>query len=168
MPQLEYEYFIPQIVWLLITFGVLYLVMARIALPRISDVLSNRNQRIDSDLSDADQLKREAEAAHQDYETALSQAKAEAHRIAQDTRDRLADETARLKADLDARLEEKTASAEASIANAKADALGNVRELAADAAGAVVERLLGARPDAKKVYAVVDAVMKDRETREAA
>jgi F-type H+-transporting ATPase subunit b len=168
MPQLEYEYFIPQIVWLLITFGVMYVIMARVALPRISDVVSNRNQRIDSDLSDADQLKKEAEAAHQDYETALAHAKSEAHRIAQDMRDRLANETARLKADLDARLAEQTATAEASISSAKAEALGNVRGLAGDAASSVIERLLGDKPSPEKVSAIVDAVMKDREARETA
>jgi F-type H+-transporting ATPase subunit b len=168
MPQLDYHYFIPQIVWFLITFGVLYLIMARVALPAVSDVLSNRSQRIDSDLSDADQLKREAEAAHQSYETALAQAKAEAHRIAQDTRDRLAEETARLKADLDARLDEQTSAAEASIATAKAQALGNVRGLAGDAASAVIERLLGAAPAPEKVSAIVEAVMTDRDARETA
>jgi F-type H+-transporting ATPase subunit b len=168
MPQLDYHYFIPQIVWFLVTFGVLYLIMARVALPRVSDVLSNRSQRIDSDLSDADQLKREAQAAHQSYETALAQAKAEAHRIAQDTRDRLAEETARLKADLDARLDEQTSTAEASIDTAKTQALGNVRGLAGDAASAVIERLLGTAPTPEKVSAVVEAVMRDRDARETA
>jgi len=168
MPQLDYHYFIPQVVWLLITFGALYLIMARVALPRVSDVLSNRNQRIDSDLSDADRLKREAEAAHQSYETALAQAKAEAHRIAQETRDRLAEETARLKADLDARLNEQTSAAEAGIASAKAQALGNVRTLAGDAASAVIERLLGTAPAPEKVSAIVEAVMQDRDSREIA
>ena len=168
MPQLNPEFFPPQLVWLFIAFGVLYLLMARVALPRISSVLSNRSQRIDSDLSEADQLKQDAQAAHENYEKALGEAKAKAHRIAQETRDRLAEETNRLKAEMDARLAEQTESAERGIAAAKAEALGNVREVASEAAVAVVERLLGSKPDNARVTAAVDAVMKARASRETA
>jgi F-type H+-transporting ATPase subunit b len=162
MPQLDPQYFAPQIIWTLLSFAVMYLILVKLAVPRISDVLLNRSQRIDSDLSEAEQLKREAETAHDNYEKALSEAKAKAHQIAQDMRDRLLAETNSLRAEMDARLEEAADAAEARIEAAKAAALGNVREIASDAAVAVVERLMGRSPAEAEVRKALDAVLETR------
>jgi len=162
------ELFAPQLVWLLITFVILYVVMARVALPRISDVLATRSQRIDSDLAEAEELRRNAEAAHETYEKALADAKARAHEIAQETRDRLNEETAKMRAETDAKLAEQANEAEERIKAAKDEALTNVREIAGDSATAVVERLIGRKPDSERVEAVVEAVMNDRKKLEEA
>lgn len=168
MPQMNPELFAPQLVWLVITFTILYLVMARVALPRISDVLATRSQRIDSDLAEADQLKRDAEAAHENYEKALAEARSRAHEIAQETRDKLNEETARVRAETDAKLAEQAREAEERIKAAKAEALSNVRDVAAESATAVVERLIGKAPDSARVTAIVDEVLSDREKYEEA
>lgn len=162
MPQLDPELFSPQLVWLAITFVILYLLMARVALPQVSDVLSNRAERIDADLTEADALKNQAEEAHEEYEKALAEAKSRAHEIAQEMRDRLNEETARMREETDAKLAEQTAQAEDRIKAAKDEALANVRDVAAESAAAVVERLIGITPDEARVKALVEDVIDNR------
>ena len=138
MPQLEFHTFVPQLVWLAITFGFLYLMMARVALPRIANVLEERRDRIADDLDQAEQFKRQTDEAIAAYEKALADARANAHEIAQATRDKLNEETERQRKSIEARLAEKIAAAEKQIAATKDKALGNVRAVAIEVADAVV------------------------------
>jgi len=143
MPQLEFADYAPQLVWLIITFGIMYLLMARVALPRIATVIEERRDRIANDLAQAEQLRRDTDEAIAAYEKALADAKARANAIAQETRDRLNEELAherrQKEAEISARLEE----AEREIANTKERALSHVDEIARDTTAALVEQLLG-------------------------
>ena len=94
MPQLEVSTFVPQLVWLAITFVILYLLMARIGLPRVGGVIEARRRRIDDDLARAAQLKSEAEAVLAAYQETLAKARAEAQAAVKETTDRLAAEAA--------------------------------------------------------------------------
>ena len=154
MPQLAFETFVPQLVWLVITFGFLYLMMARVALPRIATVLEERRDRIADDLDQAEQFKLQTDDAIAAYEKALADARANAHEIAQATRDRLHEETERQRQSIEARLAEKIAAAEKQIAATKEKALGNVRAVAIDVAEAVVTELLGSADRAAAERAV--------------
>lgn len=143
MPQLDFATFAPQLIWLTIVFGVLYLVMARVALPRIATVIEERRDRIADDLDTAAQLKRSTEDAITSYETALQEARAKAHTIAQETRDRLSAETDARRTDLEGQLAARIKDAEASITATKNKALSNVRDVAVDVADAIAKQLLG-------------------------
>lgn len=143
MPQLEFHTFVPQLVWLVLTFGFLYLMMARVALPRVANVLEERRDRIADDLDQAEQFKQQTDEAIAAYEKALAEARAHAHEIAQATRDKLNEETERQRQSIEARLAEKISIAEKQIAATKEKALGNVRAVAIEVADAVVTELLG-------------------------
>ncbi len=143
MPQLDFATFAPQLVWLTIVFGVLYLVMARVALPRIATVIEERRDRIADDLDTATQLKRNTEDAITSYETALQDARAKAHAIAQETRDRLSAETDARRAELEGQLNARIKEADARIKTTKDKALSNVRDVAVDVADAIAGQLLG-------------------------
>ncbi|HEY4345041.1 MAG TPA: F0F1 ATP synthase subunit B' [Parvibaculum sp.] len=160
MPQLAIETFVPQLVWLAIVFLVLYVLMARVALPRIATVIEGRRDRILSDLDQAAQSKAQTDAAIAAYEKALAEARAKAHSIAQATRDELAAETERKRLDIEARLNEKIAAAETAIKATKQTALGNVRTVAIDVAGAIVSQLLGEEADKTATERAVDAALK--------
>ncbi len=158
-PPFNAQTFSSQIIWLVIVFGVLYVLMSRLALPRIGKVIIDRRDRVARDLEQATLAKQKTDSAIAAYEKALAEARARAHTIAQETRDRLNAETDRKRHETEAALAAKIAEAEASIAKTKASALANVRAVAIEVTGAIVNRLL---EDVDKASAerAVDAVLK--------
>lgn len=161
MPQLDFGDFAPQLVWLALTFIAMYLLMARVALPRIATVLEERRDRIANDLAQADQLRRETDQAIAAYEKALADAKAKANAIAQETRDKLNDELERERKQLEQRITEKLEKAEAEIAKTKAEALSHVEEIARETTAALVEQLIGEQVKADRLEkAVAEAASK--------
>ena len=157
MPQLEFNDFAPQLFWLIITFGTLYLLMARVALPRVSEVLLTREQRIANDLDAAERLNQEAQDALKAYETALADARAKAHALSLETREKVQADADAKQAEAEARLSERAAEAEAQIKAARDDAMTNVREIAGTAARDVVSQLLGTTVDDAAVNTALDA-----------
>ena len=160
MPQLNIADFPPQLIWFAITFVVLYFLMAKVAVPGISDVLENRQNRITSDLEEAKRLSEEAEKARADYEEALAEARSQAHGIVSELKAQVAKEQETSKAELDAALAKKTKAAESSIREAKETALSHVREIAADTAKSAVAKLVALDLSDKDVEAAVAASMK--------
>jgi F-type H+-transporting ATPase subunit b len=155
MPQLDYHDWAPQLVWLAISFAALYLIMARLALPRIATVLEERRDRIATDLDQAEQLKKQTEEAIAAYEQALAEARARAHAIAQETRDKLGAEVEAERAEVEATLAETLAEAEARIQASKDTALAHVDEVAAETAEMIVKQLVGGKVTKAEVKSAV-------------
>lgn len=155
MPQLDFSLWPPQLIWLAITFTALYFIMARVALPRIAGVIEHRRDRIANDLDRAQEFRDKSEQARADYETALKEARGQAHSIAQETRDRLASLTERQHAMSEAALANKIEEAEASIAATKAQVLSRLDEIAVETAGQVVESLIGKAAKAAQIKRAV-------------
>jgi F-type H+-transporting ATPase subunit b len=161
MPQLNPLDWGPQLVWLLLTFGVLYLLMVYVALPRIGSVIEARAARIAADLATAEKLRRETEEAIAAYEQALAEAKQKAHAIVEEGRVKLKAETAAERARLEKDLAKKSAEAEARIDKAKASAMKDVSAVAADVATDIVRRLIGVAPAKAEVDKAVGAARKE-------
>jgi F-type H+-transporting ATPase subunit b len=159
-PPFQTEYFPSQVVWLTLTFILLYVLMSRIALPRVGAIIADRSRRVADDLKAAQGLKEQSEAANAAYEKALADARARAQSIANATRERQAAEAQESQKHLEGELHEKLAAAERSIAATRTAAMGNVRTIAADTAAAIVERLIGKPPSAPEVTAAVGDVIK--------
>ena len=159
-PPFAKDTFASQLLWLAIAFVALYLLISRIAIPRIGGIFEERSKRIEGDLAAAQRLKGESEAALAAYEKALADARNRAQTIAGETRDKLhARAEARRKA-LEGELNVKLADAEKQIASTKTAAMTNVRGIALEAASAIVERLIGTAPAAPVVTAAVDDALK--------
>lgn len=156
MPQLVFGDWVPQLVWLAITFIALYVVMARVAIPRIGTVIEKRRDRIASDLDQAESLKRDTEEAIAAYEQALAEARSKAHSIAQAARDVLTAEVDAERAEVDKQLAEKTAEAEARILASKQSALSHVAVVASDTAEAIVQKLIGGKITRAELKSAVD------------
>jgi F-type H+-transporting ATPase subunit b len=156
MPQLNIHDFPPQLIWLAITFIVLYAIMALVGLPRIGAALDARRNRIDGDLTRATEVKAEAEQVLAAYQKGLADARAAAQAQLKETGDRLAAEAAERQRELSERLSRQIEEAEARIAAMKTQALGEVRGIAVDVGRAVVEKLTGAAPDDARLAAAVD------------
>jgi F-type H+-transporting ATPase subunit b len=161
MPQLNPLDWAPQLIWLVITFGVLYLLMKWVALPKIGSVIEMRQGRIAGDLEAADKLRRKTQEAIAAYEQALAEAKARAHGIAQEARNRLKDEVAAERTTLERDLSAKSAEAEAQIHQAKVSALKEVNAVASETAAEIVRRLIGIAPTKPEVSAAVAAARKE-------
>jgi F-type H+-transporting ATPase subunit b len=155
-PPFETETFAGQLLWLAITFVLLYLLLSRLVLPRLGGIIENRRETISRDLDGAAALKTRAEEAGVAYETALSEAKARAHALAQETRAALSADAEAKRKSLEADLHKRLAEAERTIAERKAAAMTSVRGIAGDAAVAIVERILGKAPAPKAVEAALD------------
>lgn len=159
MPQLCFEWFPNQIFWLVLTLVVIFLVLSRIALPRIASVLAERQGTITNDLAAAENLKLKAVEAEEAYNKALADARAEAQNIvAQAKADIQADlDVATAKAD--AEIAAKAAESEKAIAEIRDGALKSVEEVAKDTAAEIVAAL-GGKANAKDVGAAVAARLK--------
>lgn len=159
MPQLDFSTFPNQIFWLLITLVVLYLVLSRVALPRIGAVLAERKGTVTNDLAAAEELKLKAEEAEKAYQKALADARAEAQRIVAETRAEIQAELDAATAKANAEIAARSAESEKRIGEIRASAMDSVTAVAKDTAGAIVAAL-GASADAKTVEAAVDARLK--------
>jgi F-type H+-transporting ATPase subunit b len=145
-PPFDATTFASQLLWLAITFGLFYWIMKNVAMPRIAGILEDRKDRIAGDLSEANRLKEETDAAIAAYEQALAEARNKAHGIAHDTRAKLKAEQEARREKAEAELGEKLKAAEAHIAGIKNEALSQIEEIAGDTTSALVEQLMGKAP----------------------
>lgn len=159
-PPFQKDTFASQLLWLAIFFVALYLLVSKLALPRVGSILADRQARITGDLAAAARMKDEADAAIAAYEKALAEARARAQALAAETRDKLNAQAEANRKALEERLNAKLAEADKSIAATKAAAMANVRGIAEEAASAIVARLLGTAPAPATVTAAVNDVMK--------
>jgi F-type H+-transporting ATPase subunit b len=159
-PPFQRETFASQIVWLVITFVALYLLISRVAIPRIGGIIEDRAKRIEGDFAAAQRMKEESEAALAAYEKSLAEARNRAQAIGTEIRDKLHAEAEVKRKALEASLNAQLGEAEKQIAATKSAAMANVRGIAIDAAGAIVERLIGSMPPAPAVAAAVDDALK--------
>jgi F-type H+-transporting ATPase subunit b len=147
-----------QILWLVITFGLFYLFLKRVVMPRLGGIIDVRNDRITQDLDHAARLKGEADAAVAAYEQELAEAKSRANAIGQQAGDAAKAEAAAARKKVEAALDKKLGEAEASIASIKANAMKEVGTIAADTASAIVEALVGGKASKAEVAAAVKSV----------
>ncbi|KIC35044.1 MULTISPECIES: F0F1 ATP synthase subunit B' [unclassified Leisingera] len=143
MPQLDFSTFGNQIFWLVVALVVIYLILSRVALPRIAAVLAERQGTITNDLAAAEDLKAKAVEAENAYNKALADARAEAQRIAAETRAEIQAGLDEAIAKADEQIAAKAAESEKAIAEIKAGALESVKAVANDTAEALVAALGG-------------------------
>lgn len=163
MPQFDPAVWAPQLVWLAISFVVLYLLMARVALPRVGAVLEERELRINISLRRAEELKQKAEDAVAEYEKTMADVRAKAAAEVRQARDRAAAEAAAQHEELGARLAGEITAAEERIHHARAAAIAGLRDVASAVAGAAVARLIGQNIEPAAVNAAVEASIAEKE-----
>ncbi|MGD9538482.1 MAG: F0F1 ATP synthase subunit B' [Alphaproteobacteria bacterium] len=162
MPQMNAEDWPTQIAWLVLTFVVLLIVMWGFALPRVRRVLDRRQAKIQDDVSKAEALKQEAEAALKAYQQALAEARAKSQAMLAEMQARLDKEAAEQRARLDAELSAKAADAEARIRRAREEVMSSLKDVASEAAREATRRLIGVEPDRASVEAAVSRALETR------
>lgn len=160
MPQLDFATFPNQIFWLLVTLVVLYLILSRVALPRIASVLADRHGSIQRDLDQAEDLKRKAVEAEEAYNQALKDARAQASEIVAEARADIQKDLDVATAKADAKISAKAAESEAAIMEIRAGAVKSVQEVAMVTTADIVDAVMPGASDAKSIKAAVTARMK--------
>lgn len=162
MPQFDPSTFGPQLFWLLVTFVTLYLLMSRLVLPRITDILGQREDRIDGNLRRAESLKEEADQVLAAYQKAIADARAQAQAALAQAAAEITAGAAKREAEFAKKMADQTAAAEARIRASKTQALAEVRGIAAEVAALMTGKLTGGSVDTGAAGQVVDGVMKER------
>lgn len=158
LPQLNPETFPTQIFWLALTFGALYFLLSTRALPRVAEVLEQRQERISRDLAKAAEVKDEADKVFAAVESAVAGARSTAQTAIAETVAAADKEAAERSAATNAAVVERLRLAEARIAAAKQEAVANVRSAAADIARDVVAKLAGVSAEPAAAEAAVASI----------
>lgn len=158
-PPFRSDTFASQLIWFALAFGLLYVLMSKVALPRVAETLETRRRRIAQDLDEAQALRTQSEEAGAAYERSLAEARDKAKAIAQAARDQGAAESDAKRKSVEADLAAKLSASEATIRQRTDDAMSKVREIAVDTAGAIVERLTGRSADRNRIQAALDRTL---------
>ena len=159
MPQLNPDFFGNQIFWLIVALAAIFLILSRVAVPRIGATLAQRQGTITSDLAAAEALRTQARDAQATYDKALADARAEASRISAQTRAEIQAQLDTELAQADARIDAKAAQSALALRQIDAEAAGSVEAVARDTARAILE-VLGGQPDPVAVDAAVTRQMR--------
>ena len=157
-PPFATETFPSQLLWLAISFGLLYYLMSKVALPRISSILEMRKDRVAADLDEANRLDEEGKAAVAAYEQSVAEARNKGNAVAQTARDEAKARSDAARAAAEADLAARMSEAEARIAEVRSSAMAEVETIAADTAEALVAELVPADISRAEVEQAVRAV----------
>ncbi len=159
MPQLDFTTFPNQVFWLVIALVVIYLILSRVALPRIAGVLADRQGSITNDIAKAEELKLKAKEAEEAYNQALADARAEAQKIIAKAKEEIQADLNDAIEKADAEIAAKSAESEKAINEIRESALESVTEVARDTTLEIVSAL-GHKADADAVADAVDNRLK--------
>ncbi len=162
MPQLDPSTYLTQLFWLVVTFVILYLLMWRVALPRIADLLQARQERIDDDLERAERLRNDAAQTLEAYDKAVAAGRENAQAILRQAAEKSAAEAAARGDELAAALATETEAAERRIRAARDEALANVQAVAVGVAQAAAARLIGAAVSESEAEGAVGDAIRER------
>tara|TARA_B100000989_G_scaffold142770_1_gene106315 strand:- start:597 stop:1217 length:621 start_codon:yes stop_codon:yes gene_type:complete len=170
LPQLDVATYSSQIFWLIVSFVVLYFLVAKLAMPRIAEVLEERQERIEDDLDKAETLKKEAYQVRIEYEKALSAAREKAQDATRHAKEEIAKRSAEAESAAQVKVTVMLEEAEKRIAASKTGAeetLGEPissleRSVAEEVVANAVQKLIGVDVTAADIDAAIAATMEDR------
>jgi len=160
LPQLDFTTYPSQIFWLFTAFIILYLFFSKKTLPEISSTIEGRREHIQGDLDNADRLKKEAEDVHNAYEDALAGARMKASEQFKKTEDKIKANANKKLEEFKTRSEEATGDTEKLLEKAKADAIGDMHNIAAEVASLAAEKIVGVPADIDNAKTVVKNIDK--------
>ncbi len=163
MPQIEQMgTYLSQAFWLVVTFGVLYVVLWKVVLPRVSLILLDRQEKIDDDLRKAEDFKAEADQAIEAYEKLVADARAEAQRVIHEASETIAADAAQRQEALTAKIKADTDAAEQRIEASRADAIASIQSVSAEVAQAATARLIDTDVASSDAEAAVANALQNR------
>ena len=160
MPQLNPEFWIAQIFWLILIFSSLYLIIWKIFLPRITYSIENRKSRIVNDLGEAQKLKDNAEKKLKEYNEIIEKSKKEAQKIIDDSKKRLDRDIENKKQKFNDEIEKELAASEKEIKDLKKTSTSNVADIAAETSAEIIRQIINTEVNKSNVSAIVNEIAK--------
>tara|TARA_Y100000590_G_scaffold324125_1_gene367644 strand:+ start:116 stop:694 length:579 start_codon:yes stop_codon:yes gene_type:complete len=162
MPQLNPEFWIAQVFWLIIIFISLYVVVWKLFLPRITYSIENRKSKIVNDLDEAQKLKEKAEKKLDEYNKIIEQSKKEAKKIIDESRKKLDKDIENKRLKFNAEIEKELLACEKEIKDLKKSSISNIKSIAKDTSSEVIKKITNIEINKSSVSAIVDEVVKNQ------
>ena len=160
MPQLNPEFWTSQIFWLILVFSILYLVIWKVFLPKITYSIENRKSRVVNDLDEAQKLKESAEKKLKEYNQIIENSKKEAKKIIDDGVKKLGRDIENKKQKFDIEIEKELANVEKEIKELKKSSISNINKIAVETSSEIIQQIIGTDVNKSNVSAIVDDVLK--------
>jgi len=156
MPQLNPEFWISQIFWLTLTFGILYIVLSKLILPKISDNLESRKSQILENIEAAEKQRQNSEEKLKEYEEIVSKSKMEAKNIFNQAREKALKDISAKKDVLDKQIDDEIGKAEQEIKELQKSAADKINKIAIETSSELIQKLIGAEVNNSSISAIVD------------
>ena len=160
MPQLNPEFWISQIFWLILTFGILYIVLSKMILPKISSNLELRKSQIQDNIESAEKQRKESEAKLKEYDDIVLKSKVKAQNIFKEARDKVLKDINLKKETLDQQIDEEIKKVEKEIETLKNNAPEKINKIAIETSSEIIKKLIGADVNNSSISAIVDDLSK--------
>ena len=156
MPQLNPEFWVSQIFWLTLTFGILYVVLSKLILPKISNNLESRKSQILENIEAAEKQRKDSEAKLEEYEEIVSKSKLEAKNIFSQSREKVLKDISTKREVLDKQIDEEISKAEQEINTLRESAPDKINMIAIETSSELIQKLIGAEVNNSSISAIVD------------
>ena len=166
MPQLNPEFWISQIVWLVITFGALYVILSKVILPKISNNLESRRSQILENIEIAEKQREESEEKLKEFDKIILNSKLEAKNLFNEARQKVLNEIDKKRSEMEKNLEEEISSAEKEIQSLNNNSTENIKKIATETSLNLIQQLIGEEINKESISSVVDGLTnKSKENR---
>ena len=160
MPQLNPEFWAAQIFWLVLIFSILYLIIWKIFLPKITYSIENRKSMVVNDLDETQKLKENAQKKLKEYNEIIENSKKEAKKIIEDSKKKLEEDIKNKKQKFNSEIEKELTAVEKEIKNLKKSSLSNISKIATETSAEVIKKIIGTEVNRSNVSAIVDDIIK--------
>ena len=156
MPQLNPEFWVSQIFWLIITFGILYVVLSKLILPKISSNLESRKLQISDNIEAAEKQRKESDSKLKEYDEIISKSKSEAKNIFRETREKALKDIDFKRETLEKQIDEEIKKAEKEINELKKTAPEKINKIAIETSSEILKNLVGTEINNSSISAIVN------------
>ena len=160
MPQLNPDYWVSQIFWVILIFGILYIILWRTILPKINENLENRKSQILTDLDDAQKFKDQSEKNLSEYNKIINQSRHEAKKILDETRKKISRDIKNKKNQFNLEIGKEIKNAEKEIKAMKVSSRADINKIAVETSSEIVRKILGTEINASSISGIVEDVSK--------
>jgi len=160
MPQLNPDYWVSQIFWVILIFGTLYIILWRVILPKINENLENRKSQILTDLDEAQELKNQSEKKISEYNMILSKAKQDAKKILDETRKKINLDIKNKNNQFNLEIDKEIENAEKEIKMLKLSSIKDINKISIETSSEIIRKIIGTEVNASSVSAIVEDISK--------